>query len=298
MSETMTYDAGTDTVTTADTLTPDEQESLKVGEEMENQQEQLLAGKYKDAEELEKAYVELQKKLGEDQTQEPEPESTPESTTDLDPEAGPGNSYNEDGTVNYTAVNDTYGSQLGDLFKANDVNPWEISKHFHENEGTITDDMYQTLESAGLSRAAIDTYLSGRAEQMGYTDGSSDPNDVTQSEINDVQASVGGLEAYTNITTWAGQNLDKASIDAYDSIVESGDVNAIKMAVAGLKAQYETANGYEGRMLTGKAPKSSAGDVFRSQPELVAAMSDPRYDRDPAYREDIKEKLDRSDLNF
>ena len=63
MSETLTYDPGTDTVTTEDSLTPDEQESLAVGEEMQNQQESLLAGKYKNAEELEKAYVELSNKL-------------------------------------------------------------------------------------------------------------------------------------------------------------------------------------------------------------------------------------------
>ena len=50
-------------------------------------------------------------------------------------------------------------------------------------------------------------------------------------------------------------------------------------------------------MLAGKAAQSS-GDVFRSQPELVAAMEDPRYDKDPAYRQDVIEKLDRSNLNF
>ena len=50
-------------------------------------------------------------------------------------------------------------------------------------------------------------------------------------------------------------------------------------------------------MLTGTAPKSS-GSVFRSQQEMVAAMSDPRYENDPAYRQDILEKLERSDLNF
>jgi hypothetical protein len=64
MAETMTYDAGTDTVTTADNLNEAEQEALVVGEEMQEQQEQLLAGKYKNAEDLEKAYVELQKKIG------------------------------------------------------------------------------------------------------------------------------------------------------------------------------------------------------------------------------------------
>ena len=46
-------------------LTPDEQDSLQVGEQIQEQQEQLYAGKYKSAEELEKAYGELQKKLGE-----------------------------------------------------------------------------------------------------------------------------------------------------------------------------------------------------------------------------------------
>ena len=64
-----------------------------------------------------------------------------------------------------------------------------------------------------------------------------------------------------------------------------------------MKSQYEAANGYEGKMYTGKAPKANT-DVFRSQAELVAAMSDKRYDRDPAYRQDIIEKLDRSNLDF
>ena len=70
MAETMTYDAGTDTITTEDNLSEAEQESLQVGEEMESQQEQLLAGKYKNAEDLEKAYVELQKKLGSESSEE------------------------------------------------------------------------------------------------------------------------------------------------------------------------------------------------------------------------------------
>ena len=50
-------------------------------------------------------------------------------------------------------------------------------------------------------------------------------------------------------------------------------------------------------MLSGKAA-SSGGDLYRSQAELVAAMSDPRYDSDPAYRADVIEKLELSDLQF
>ena len=46
-------------------LSTEEKDSLLIGEDMERQQENLLAGKYKDTQELESAYQELEKKLGE-----------------------------------------------------------------------------------------------------------------------------------------------------------------------------------------------------------------------------------------
>jgi hypothetical protein len=64
-----------------------------------------------------------------------------------------------------------------------------------------------------------------------------------------------------------------------------------------LNARYKDAEGYDGKLLTGNAPRTNA-DVFRSQAELVAAMSDPRYDKDPAYRADIADKLERSNIQF
>ena len=65
MAETITYDAATDTVSTEGSLTEEEQDSLQVGEKMMAEQEGLLAGKYKSPKDLEKAYLELQKKQGE-----------------------------------------------------------------------------------------------------------------------------------------------------------------------------------------------------------------------------------------
>ena len=50
-------------------------------------------------------------------------------------------------------------------------------------------------------------------------------------------------------------------------------------------------------MLTGKAAQNSR-DGFRRQAEVVQAMSDPRYDRDPAYRQDLYDKLERSNVAF
>jgi len=304
MAETLTYDAGTDTVTDGEgnNLTPAEQESLAVGEELVAQQEGLLAGKYKDAAELEKAYVELQSKLGEkgnkdnESTNETEVQESEEVQEEEEGFTEVDKPYLEDGSVNYEAVSETYGSKLGELFKDSNVDPFSISKHFHENEGTITDDMYASLEGAGLSRSSIDAYLAGRAVESGYN--TSQSNDISDAAVSEVKNFAGGEEAYSNMVNWASENLDQQSISAFDEIINTGSVDSIKLAVTALKSQYDNANGYEGQMYTGKAPKTSK-DVFRSQAELVEAMSDRRYDRDPAYRQDVIEKLERSDnLSF
>ena len=91
--------------------------------------------------------------------------------------------------------------------------------------------------------------------------------------------------------------MDESYVQAYDAIVETGNVRQIQLAVAGLKAEYEKANGFEGQMLTGK-PAQQQVDAFRSQQEVVQAMSDPRYDRDPAYRQDVFAKLERSNIQY
>ena len=107
MAETLTVDTTPQTETLGDNLTPDEQDSLKVGEEMMNQQDQLLAGKYKDAEALEKAYIELQKKLGDDsQEEESEVTEEPEETPDESPAMSLINSANEEFFNNDNSLSD------------------------------------------------------------------------------------------------------------------------------------------------------------------------------------------------
>ena len=303
MSETMTYDPGTDTVTTENNLTPDEQDSLSLGQEMQDQQEQLLAGKYKDAEELEKAYVELETKLG--QREESKSEETESTTKDYKPtdteyftdaEGNQIQSHYSDGSVNYEAVNDVYGKEVGDIFKNGNVDPWRISGYFHDNGGTITEEMYTELGNAGLSRGTVDAYLAGRSTQMGYSS-SSVSEDISSEDAAAIRNSVGGEVEYNRLTNWAADNLNPTAQRAFDDLINTGNVGAIQLAVSGLKAQMDNSVGYEGRMLTGKPPQTS-GDVFRSQAELVSAMSDSRYDEDPAYRQDVIEKLDRSDIQF
>ena len=61
MTEKLTYDP---TPADAPEFTEEEQESLRVADELGEQENELLAGKYQSAEELEEAYLNLQKKLG------------------------------------------------------------------------------------------------------------------------------------------------------------------------------------------------------------------------------------------
>ena len=277
MAETLTYDAGTDTVTDGEgnNLTPAEQESLAVGEELVAQQEGLLAGKYKDAAELEKAYVELQSKLGEkgnkdsgevrdtEDTPEVESEETTEETEET-PQASP----------------------AAELISS-------ASEEFND-KGELTPETLDKFSSMS-SRDLVNAYME---LQRNSPDIAEPAADISDASVNEVKNFAGGEQAYENMVNWASQNLDQKSIEAFDSIVNTGSVDAIKLAVSGLRTQYENANGYEGTMYTGKAPQTSK-DVFRSQAELVEAMSDRRYDRDPAYRQDVIDKLERSDnLSF
>ena len=64
-------------------LTEDEQDSLAVGEKLVEQQEEMLAGKFKTAEDLEKGYIELQKKLGDNTEKSEETPEQPEAKEEV-----------------------------------------------------------------------------------------------------------------------------------------------------------------------------------------------------------------------
>ena len=273
MAETLTLNTDPDSATNIDNLTPEEQDSLQVGEQMIAEQEQLLAGKYKNAEELEKAYVELQQKFG--------------KQGDEDSEAT-GDSESDESEENSEETEETYeNSEAAQLIT-------DASAEYYANDNSLSPETIEKFQSMS-SKDLVNAYVALQENQPDQQ--ASAPVDMTDADINVVKNSVGGEAEYNNIVSWAGQNLDQNSINAFDGIVETGNTDAIKLAISGLRAQYENANGYEGRMLSGKSPKTS-GDTFRSQAEVVRAMSDSRYEDDPAYRQDLIEKLDRSDIKF
>jgi hypothetical protein len=79
--------------------------------------------------------------------------------------------------------------------------------------------------------------------------------------------------------------------------MDQGNTLAAYFAVKSMALSYQDSVGKDGQMVTGKAPRSD-GDTFKSQQEMVNAMSDDRYNDDPAYRQAIMQKLERSNIDF
>jgi len=241
-------------------FTEDEQNSLEVAEKLGQEESELLAGKYRNAEELENAYLELQKKLGSDD----DDAEVDIKNDEPEEEVSPGVSLITDASEEYFA-----------------------------NEGQLSQ---ETMAKFGemSSQDLVSAYMEIQANNPNIDQGPSP--DLSDGEMNQVYNSAGGEAEYGRLTSWASENLAENKLDAFNDIIDKGNATAIQIAVAGLKSEYENAEGYEGRMLTGKSARTSDG--FRSQAEVVAAMSDPRYDRDEAYRQDLYDKLERSNVNF
>ena len=251
-----------ETVTTVDTspdtevLTLEEQDSLQVGEALVAEQENLLAGKYKDAQELEKAYIELQSKLGEQKEEKEEPTQELEIEKEEKELEEPDTSF--------------------------------LDRLWDEANTKYTDETMQELSKMDPNELA--------RQYIKYRSDNEQPQ-ITDDQVNQLKGIAGGEKEYKGMMDWASNNLQKNEIDMYDKVMEKGDPTACYFAVQALKYRFDDASGVEGEMLTGKAP-SNKGDQFKSQAQVVEAMNDPKYDKDPAYRREVMEKLERSDIKF
>jgi len=253
----------------------------------------LYAGKFKTVEDLANSYKELEGKLG-SVTEEDQVSESTEETTGV-PE-GYEDYYQEDGTVDYNSVNENYGEILGEIFKENSIDPYKISAEFHKNEGEIPEEMYQSLLDAGLSKNAVDSYLTGRAAEMGYTEeGEGAAEELAQEEVKSIRDSIGGDEAYGKMVSWALDNLSKPEIEAFNEATNTMSGPQLGMMVQGLYTRYQNAMGVEPSLYSGR-PAASGPTPYRSTAEVVAAMSDPRYGKDVTYTEDVQRRLGGSDV--
>lgn len=245
-----------------------------------------------------------------DATQAPTTEAVPSPTTEADAPAKPDwlpEKFWKDGKADYAGLAESY-KQL-ESGKAKPATAAEVPP---EAAAVATkEDAAQALESVGLDYAAISAryQASGSLDpadraalnKAGVPDGMIDAYVAGQQAqadafLSSVYDSVGGQEKFTELVTWAKTGLSAAELTAYNKTVEGGDPAATKLAVAGLQARFEAANGVTPNLVTASTGAAVGGPVFRSTTELTTAMNDPRYKTDPAYRQDVIERLNRSDI--
>ena len=270
MAETLTFENTTET-TSIENLNADEQDSLKVGEAMVEAQDDLLAGKYKDAQELEKAYVELQKKLGDKGSKDSPEAGDSQDSKEVESE--------EDQQDEDEAEVDTSKDRILDQL-------WEEANKDEYSKETLEE--LSKLDSVDIA----DMHLRYRQQVEQNI-----PQPINEQQATELKNVAGGEQQYGEMLQWAKDNLNPQEVQMFDTVIERGDPLAAFFAVRSLAYRYQDSLGRDGTMVTGTAPRGD-GSQFTSQAEVVEAMSDPRYDRDPAFRQKIMKKLERSDINF
>ena len=244
-----------------------EEQQLTQDDNVEIQgEEKLLAGKYKSQEELEKAYLELQKMQSQTSESEEQVTETPKGT-----------------------AKELYGDLVGSKLEEAGVDYSNMNERWQKN-GKLEDSDYESLQGAGFSRDMVESYLDGLQYRA------TKDNELSIQQATDLQNEYGGAERYKEMITWAGQNFNEQERAAYDKAMKSTDINYVKLAVDGLQARYMAATDQEPRLIGGRSSRGGSNDKFESNAQLVEAMNDPRYQKDSAYRKKVSEKLGRSNI--
>ena len=156
-----------------------------------------------------------------------------------------------------------------------------LDNYYNEfaEKGELSEDSYNQLASQGLSRDLVDSYIEGQSA-------------IADGHVTQIKSAAGGDAEYSKITEWAATNIPQNELETYNNIVENGSVEEAMMAVSGLKARYDNSVGVPPNLLQGQQAQPTS--AFQSTAEIVAAINDPRYQVDTAYRKGVEEKIKRS----
>lgn len=149
----------------------------------------------------------------------------------------------------------------------------------YEKTGSLSEETVEALNKAGYPPEVIEAFIEGRiAMEERFT--------------NAIYESVGGEKEYRSIVNWASQNLNKKSIDAFNRAIDNNNINAITLMLDGMKAKMVAKMGTTNKSIHGgaSAPKSSPKG-YTSRSDIIKAMSDPRYGRDPEYTRTVEQQM-------
>lgn len=229
------------------------------GTQVDPERPEWLPEKFKSPEEMAKAYSSLESKLGQS--------SSEETASEIE-------------EAELEEVTNQSASEVSDLLDSRGLD-FDVFQEEYMQTGTLSPEAYEALEEAGLSETLVDTWIQGQ-------------NALANQVTSQMQSLVGGAEEYGQLVQWASDNLPEGEVDAYNQVMESQDPDLIRLAVQGLNARYRSEAAPN--LIEGSTGAVSTGGKFSSNAELTAAMGDPRYAKDSAYRQQVADKLARSSL--
>jgi hypothetical protein len=227
--------------------------------EREDEQPSWLPDKFESPEDMAKAYHELETKLG-----------GSESVTNSDEGTKPPQT-----------------PQQPTLLEAKEAvvkEGLDFDKYYNEylENDTLSEDSFKELNEKGMSPEMVSSWIEGQ-------------NAISDKVADMAYSSVGGKEQYNSILEWAGKSLSEKEIGVFNSALEHGTVDESLFVIKSLNAQYQVANGSSPNLMQGSTGGSGT-EAFSSLAQMSEAMRNPKYNTDPAYREEVTRKLESSNL--
>ena len=170
-------------------------------------------------------------------------------------------------------------TEAADAVKAAGLDMSAINTEYAE-KGELSEATLKALEAKGIKRETVAAYIEGQKA-------------VAAQMVDAAAKVVGGEENLKATLGWAKANLSEAAIEAFNSVVDGGNLAAIDLAVRGLFSQFVAANGSEPQLVSGETVPGSAGNIqpFTTTEQVRVAMADPQYKKDPAFRKQVEQRL-------
>lgn len=159
---------------------------------------------------------------------------------------------------------------------------FETAVSEYNEKGVLSDATMDALEKAGYPKAVVEGFIKSRQVLE---------NQYTSA----VYEAAGGEAEYSRMTQWAAANLSKADIEAFNTAIDSGNLGTVKLIMGGIRsAMGEAMTQKHGTsnpsVMGGSAPTNTTGG-FADKAEMVKAMSDKRYCRDPQYTKLVESRM-------
>lgn len=149
----------------------------------------------------------------------------------------------------------------------------------YTKNGQLSSASLEALSNAGYPKEVVDAYISGV--------------EATQEKFyNAVVGFAGGEDEYRQVAQFVSSQGDKAVQDFNDTI-NTGNLGVINMVIQGVKANMKAVNGTTNQTILGQSTGGTADNTnaFLSKQQMLDAMNDPRYDKDPIYRKQVEQKI-------